>query len=157
MIEWRDIPGHRKYQVSSDGQVFSKRVHRVLALEKVRGGYLRVALGFMGNRHLVHRLVLLAFVGPSELECNHKNGIRSDNRIENLEYCTRQENNLHCCRVLKSRIGENHHNARFSSSDIETIRSLWKNGTKQTEIAKLFNARQGTINNIISGRSRLLK
>lgn len=36
---------------------------------------------------LVHRLILEAFVGPSRREVNHKNGIRSDNRLGNLEYC----------------------------------------------------------------------
>jgi hypothetical protein len=49
---------------------------------------------------LVHRLVLAAFVGASCLQTNHKNGVRNDNRLENLEWCNGSENAIHAFRVL---------------------------------------------------------
>lgn len=47
----------------------------------------------------IHRLVLLAFKGPSDLMVNHINHQRDDNRLENLEYCTALENVRHCVRA----------------------------------------------------------
>lgn len=50
----------------------------------------------------IHRLVMLTFVWerPKWLDINHKNWIKHDNRLENLEYCTRSENELHSYKVL---------------------------------------------------------
>lgn len=49
---------------------------------------------------LIHRMVLLAFMWDSLLQVNHKNWIKIDNRLENIEYCTHSENQLHRRRVL---------------------------------------------------------
>lgn len=59
-------------------------------------------------KHLIHRLVMQAFIGsPSadRFQVNHKNGIKADNRLENLEYCSASENLLHLTHVLKRKIG----------------------------------------------------
>ena len=57
-------------------------------------GYLSVQIGRGGQVYLIHRLVAEAFISNPENkpEVNHKNHIRWDNRVENLEWCTRQEN-----------------------------------------------------------------
>ena len=57
-------------------------------------GYLRVQIGRGGPVYLIHRLVAEAFISnpDNKPEVNHKNHIRWDNRVENLEWCTRQEN-----------------------------------------------------------------
>ena len=59
-----------------------------------RDGYKLVDLGPRGNRRTckVHRLVLLAFVGPSDLEVDHINRVRADNRLCNLRYATLLQN-----------------------------------------------------------------
>lgn len=66
--------------------------------------YVRVTLSRHSKWHnyLVHRMVAQAFIQNmyNRLEINHKNWIKTDNRIENLEWCTREENNLHRYRVL---------------------------------------------------------
>lgn len=115
---WKDIPGYEGlYQASNLGRIRSKDrtiaqvsrygtpmerklKGRILKLQKGTNGYLFVALG-KGNLELVHRLVAMAFVnGDTTLQVNHKNGIRSDNRSENLEWVTCSENHLHAYREI---------------------------------------------------------
>jgi hypothetical protein len=136
------------------GEVFSVLRKRKLA-PQTRNGYLSVKLG-AGPHFAIHRLVLLAFVGPSDLQTNHKNGRKTDNRLINLEYCTPRENNVHTIEVLGLRHGTQTRNSRFTESDVRKMRSLYASGVKQTELAVLFNTYQGVISNIISRRSRRL-
>lgn len=102
MIEnWKYIPGYEgKYQVSDQGRVRSLNYNKtagkvkVLSLLKVSGGYLGVYLGH-NNLKLVHRLVASAFIpNPHNLPCvNHKSMVRSDNNVNNLEWCDYRYNN----------------------------------------------------------------
>lgn len=108
--EWRPIPGcDGRYEVSNLGRVRSRPrttpgrwdtpMHfagRVLAQESVVGGYLRVGMRYGGRRHreLVHRLVLLAFVGPCPegMEARHVDGNPTHNHVSNLAWGTHSEN-----------------------------------------------------------------
>lgn len=101
---WRDIPGYEgRYQVSNLGRLWSKE-RGLLSPFLSRGGYLVATLQRNGKRYGtgVHRLVAQAFIPNPEdkPQINHKNGIRTDNRPENLEWVTCSENNLHRRRVL---------------------------------------------------------
>lgn len=104
---WREIPG-TGYAVSDDGKVASKRwgTERQLKPGKITSGYLQVALRIEGKRRaiLVHRLVAELFISrrPSaKHQVNHKNGIRTDNRVDNLEWLTCGDNMRHAYRVLR--------------------------------------------------------
>ena len=91
---WKSIDGHPLYEVSSAGRV--RRGDFVFKTPIGSAGY---PLVMLGNRkhYSVHRLVALAFLekAPDCTQVNHINGIRSDNRLENLEWCTASQNVKH--------------------------------------------------------------
>lgn len=97
MEKWRDIEGFADYEVSDLGNVRNKKNLRILKPRKNKGGYLQVNLykDKKCTRKKVHRLVATAFLNIEEdKNCvDHKNGIRDDNRLENLRWCTVKENN----------------------------------------------------------------
>lgn len=100
---WKDIEGYEGlYQVSNTGKVRSlnyNRTGRVQELRLVRDkdGYFMVHLckNGEGKHHLVHRLVAQAFIpNPDNLPViNHKDEVKTNNRVENLEWCTIKYNN----------------------------------------------------------------
>ena len=55
-------------------------------------GYIHIGIG--GKQYKAHRLIMLAFVGESDQDVDHINRIKTDNRFENLRYCTHIENSL---------------------------------------------------------------
>ena len=100
--EWRDIKGYEgKYQVSNLGRVKSLNYNRtgkenILSSTPDKGGYLIVNLYKKGKRRgfSVHKLVALHFIPNLNnfSEVNHKDENKSNNCVENLEWCDRKYN-----------------------------------------------------------------
>lgn len=164
---WKDIPGYEgKYQASTLGRIKSlnryitrphpktKEVTRYLVRERIlknvvgSHGYYVVGLG-QHNNQKTHRLVALTFLGtcPVNQEVRHLNGVRTDNRIENLKYGTRSDNHIDRYEY-GSRMGP------LNSQDVIEIRSLLLNGKTPTSvIAEKFGVTCGAIAHIRQGRT----
>lgn len=95
---WKDIPGYEGlYKVSNTGKVFSCVTNRELSVIQKKDGYTCISLcdkDHNKKQYRIHQLVAKAFIpNPNNLPMiNHKNEIKNDNRVENLEWCTAQYN-----------------------------------------------------------------
>lgn len=94
-----EIPGFSSYVINSKGELFSRSVRRILSPYRDQMGYWMYGLNpDVGSRTILgtHRLLALAFLEyPAEvdrMDVNHKNGIKSDNDLNNLEWASRKRN-----------------------------------------------------------------
>lgn len=156
----KDIPGYEgRFAVTLDGRVWShpkpltgvcagkgSKCGRWLRSANSRG-YRVVGLGKC-DQQAVHRLVALTYLpkvlGRSQI--NHKNGKKSDNRVENLEWCTQAENNAHAwatglCRAPR----------KVSLDLVPQVRDWAKSGISQTDIAAMVGVGRSTIQRVIHG------
>lgn len=158
MEVWKQIaPG---YEVSTLGRVRScwNGVTRILSPNLTGHGYLNVSININGKSFFrrVHRLVAQAFISNPEgkREINHINGIKTDNRVENLEWCTRSENMLHAFATgLKSGMnGEENPFSKLTNAQAEEIRDN-PDRLSDIELAEKFGVATRTIRNIQRGRT----
>lgn len=156
---WKAIKDYPKYEISNRGRVRSYVLNN-------NGTILRPIPQSKGYRHiflsenntskniLIHTLVLTAFVSerPVNYQCNHKNGIKADNRLENLEWVTGRENIIHSFKngLRKPYFGDRHHSAKLKESNINEIRQLAIHNSNR-RIAKMFNVSPSTINQVVRG------
>jgi hypothetical protein len=133
--EVKIVPGYENYECDIFGNVYSLNYNgtgerRKLKTKTHRNGYIALGLFKNGKQKgfYVHRLVMLTFFGKSDLQVNHINGIKEDNRLENLEYCTALENTTHAIKEgLRNHKGENHCKSYLTESEVIEIKTALLN------------------------------
>lgn len=162
MPGFKEIPGFTGYYVDKSGRVYSSKSGKIRQMKTrySRCGYEVVALS-MGKRKLykyptVHTLVLTTWVGPRPDEnhnCNHKNGDKADNRLANLEWVTRAENERHARAVLGKKLyGSYHPCSKIRESDARKIRELRKEGQTYRAISERFGIGISQVSRICAGK-----
>ncbi len=164
--EWLPIVGHEGwYEVSNFGRIKrvtpggSSYVGRLLKPSKHRDGYIKVLLSQDGvERHYQrHCLVARAFIGPRPdgMQINHKNGDKTCNHVDNLEYVTPGENLKHAFRIgLMDERGEKNPGSKLTETDIREIRLLLAAGVlTQKEIGDIYGVVGSNISQINTGKT----
>jgi hypothetical protein len=164
---WKDVLGYEEiYQVSNLGNV--KSLQRLIRL-----GYrprikketiLKNSIEFYGyyvvnlcknlkhKKTKVHRIVAEAFIPNPENkpQINHKNGIKTDNCVENLEWCTNQENAIHANKnnLISRQKGSSSHKSKLTEKQVLEIRNL-SVSLSYRKLASLYNVTHQNIRSIV--------
>ncbi len=153
MKQFRDTP----YYITEDGRVFRDGKQRKNSIVK---GYSRIILSTNGikKNHLVHRMVAEVYIPnpDNKPEVNHDNGIKSDNRVDNLEWNTTKENQQHSRRVLKNNIGINNGLNKLSEEEVRYIKKHYIPRHKefgQRALGRKFNVSQPVIGDILNNKT----
>jgi uncharacterized protein YerC len=152
---YKAIPGYPNYEVSNQGNVKSLKYNIILKPQIIGSGYLMVDLCKNGTkqRFLVHRIVLSTFKGfqQDKNQVNHINGNKLDNRLVNLEWNTRSENQKHSILIgLRHTRGENNSQSKLNEKNVI---SILNDQRPYKQISKEYNVSIPTISDIKRGFS----
>jgi hypothetical protein len=156
MENFKKITNFERYLISNEGIVFDTLKNKEI-IHHDKKGYKRLALSAGKNKQklfYIHRLLAFAFI-PNPLKkpfINHIDGNKSNNKIENLEWCTQKENIQHACAtgLLINQKGEKARNAKLTNEIVLNISYDFKKLTNKQMMEK-YNVSKSTINNILTG------
>jgi len=156
-LEYRLIDGYSgRYGVTACGSVISVHKMKSLKLRNRGSGYLAVTLRDSLRKtrtYNVHCLVAKYFIRrrPKGLCINHLDGVKTNNKVENLEYVTYSENSRHSFRMgLQCNKGERHSRSKLTDKNVTDIRNLSADGITQAGIAIIYHIHQSTVSKIVS-------
>jgi hypothetical protein len=157
----KDILGYEGLYFANDlGEIFSYPKKTRKGIRKIKcmpypHGYLYVDLCKEGKtiKHLVHRLIAKTFIEnpDNKPQVNHINGIKSDNRLQNLEWNTHSENQLHSLKIgLRSAKGEKNSQSKLNK---DSVLLIYNDNRLYKYIAKDFNICISTVSSIKNNKS----
>lgn len=127
------------YTITSDGLIYSDNSGLMKTRNRAGTNYQIINLSKLdGSKRTfrVHRLVMMAFnpvENMDELEVNHIDGNKKNNKLENLEWCTASENQIHAFKtgLNKSRRGEESNFSKLTNDDVKKVFELREKGFLQ--------------------------
>jgi hypothetical protein len=155
-LDWTPIPNRPGYEIHPDGRVRSNLANngwRILATRLGNMGYPMVSI--YKKRNCVHRLLAETFIPvpnrPERLAVNHKDGVKTNNALQNLEWVSWSENNFHATRVLKKRIGEQLKQTKLTVDEVYEMRAWKAFGARVVDLARVYGIAVSTAYGILSG------
>lgn len=166
MVLWKDAFGYEDlFEVSSDGDIRNKKTGRVLKQTVGSTGYLNVATKIGGRSGVsvcfrMHRLILKSFTGDQPgKEVNHKDGVKTNNKVSNLEWVTSSENSRHAfdLGLAKASRGTGHVSSKLTQNDVDDIKRLRLEGYTCRELGFKFGVHHMQISRVSRGVSYKIK
>jgi hypothetical protein len=167
-VRYVELKEHPGYRIGSDGTVQSDilrgcKTGRRTGIWKdlkltpnLKHAYLHVDLRTGRRRNArVNLLVIEAFVGPCPpgMECRHLNGVRTDNRVENLAWGTRSQNMQDAVRHGTIKRGERQELAKLTEDSVREIRTLAAAGIRQSHLVRKYGVASSVISTVVNGKA----
>ena len=148
--------GQTHYYISKCGELITTKFGfpRILPGSLI-GGYRGATLCYEGFRDLTrhHHLVMRWWVGPRPegMVINHKDGVKINNRLENLEYCTPKENREHAKLHRLYHSGDRHAGSKLSNEAVELLKRAYAVGMSLNQLARAFEVDKKAISQVLNG------
>lgn len=147
--EWKE---YNNYQVSNYGKVINKH-GKLLTLKADIHGYIGTSITDYDKSRIcgLHRIIATVFLpNPNNLpEVNHIDGVKANNRVDNLEWCTHDYNMNHEALILNNHGGTNNYMNKLTDKQVIEIHSLCKEGRiTYKEIAIMYKMSPSVISSI---------
>lgn len=174
---WKPVVGYENlYEVSNMGFIRSLKRQTISKRNIVRNweskpikviinprGYavVNLYLNRKMKQYRIHRLVAISFIPNPHNKpyVNHLDGVKSNNNINNLEWCTSQENSIHAVKTgllqNSSRKGDQHNTFKVTFSEVQEIRKLRKQGYSLTDISSKYNLSKDYTSKLINNKHRI--
>ena len=165
---WKKIEGYDgRYSISNYGNIKTNsyiNAHAIYGTAKHKEllrnplpaarGYLRTVLTDLNKKQhyiQIHRLVAQAFIpNPNRLpQVNHKDGNKKNNHVDNLEWCTNDENRKHAIETGLIKYRDQLPNSKIKTNQIQELVELINSGLSQKKVGLLFGVCQQTVSKIL--------
>jgi hypothetical protein len=170
---WKDVPGYKGfYKASNFGRIkrLYKTKEKILSakprINKPRCGYIFATLSKHGTDrdYPIHQIIASCFLSPKpfkKAEINHKDFVKTNNRPNNLEWCTHAENMRHAFKrnanirktAFSFGIRTREINNKLTKQQVIEIRNMLANGKPCRDIASIFHVCRKSIGNIKHGKT----